>query len=113
MCPGIDRASAAPTRPATIDTREAQCARAADYLEPRFGDGATRRELDAACDAGCMTKVLSDMPRLGYVLRKAWGRELCADGARLRRVRVYVLVSRPETAPRQQCLDLGTEGRAA
>ena len=91
-----------------VDTREAQCARVADFLEARPG-GATRRELDAVCDAGCMTKVLSDMPRLGYVMRKGWGRERCADGSLSRRARVYELLSRPDTAPRQQSLDLAIE----
>ena len=110
MHPGIDGASSGPIRPATVDTREAQCARVADFLEARPG-GATRRELDAACDAGCMTKVLSDMPRLGYLMRKGWGRERCADGSLSRRARVYELLSRPDTAPRQQSLDLAIEAR--
>ena len=113
MHPGIDRTSAASSSssspPAAVDTREGQCARVADFLETR-PDGATRRELDAACDVGCMTKVLSDMPKLGYTLRKGWGRERCADGKLRRRVRVYELVARPDVAPRQQCLDLATEG---
>jgi hypothetical protein len=112
MHPGIDGAGSGPPRSATVDTREAQCARVADFLETR-PDGATRRELDAACDAGCTTKVLSDMPRLGYTLRKGWGRERCAAGTLTRsRVRVYMLLSRPDAAPRQQCLDLAIEGRA-
>ena len=104
--------NATPPRPAAFDTREAQCARVADFLEARPG-GATRRELDAACDAGCMTKVLSEMPRLGYALHKGWGRERCAAGMLPRsRVRVYVLLSRPDAATRQQCLDLAIDGRA-
>lgn len=112
MHPGTDGTSSGPPRPVTVDTREAQCARVADFLEAR-PSGATRRELDAACDAGCMTKVLSDMPRMGYTLHKGWGRERCAAGALTRsRVRVYVLLSRPDAAPRQQCLDLATEGRS-
>lgn len=115
MHPGIDGTSAstapAPALPYVGDVREGECARVADFFDTR-PDGATRRVLDAVCDVGCMTKVLSDMPRLGYVLRKAWGQELCADGVRWRRVRVYVLVSRPAVAARQQCLDLAIEGHS-
>lgn len=108
----IDGGRSGPPRPATMDTRKAQCARVADFLETRPG-GATRRELEAACDAGCTTKVISEMPRLGYALHKGWGRERCAAGTLTRsRVRVYVLLSRPDAAPRQQCLDLAIEGRA-
>ena len=110
MHPDIDDAASLAPQHVVADTREAQCARAADFLETR-PHGATRRELDAACDAGCMTKVLSDMPRLGYVLRKGWGRERCADGSLSRRARVYELLSRPDTAPRQQSLDLVIEAR--
>lgn len=112
MPPDIEGSSSMRPMSAAVDTREAQCARVADYLETR-PRGATRRELDEACDAGCMTKVLSDMPRLGYVLRKERGHELCADGAKLRRVRVYALIARPNAVQRQQCLDLAMDGRTA
>ena len=115
MHPGIDGAStststsAPPARPHVGSVRERECARVAAFLDTRAG-GATRRELDAACDVGCMTKVLSDMLVLGYVLRKQRGHELRSDGVSWRRVRVYVLIARPEVAARQQCLDLAIEG---
>ena len=50
---------AAPITTPQPDTRAAQAARVADYLERH--PGATAREIDAACDVGSITKVLSDM----------------------------------------------------
>ena len=112
MRPGTEPPSSPPARRPFVDTREAQCFRVADFLETR-PEGATRRELDAACDAGCMTKVISEMQRIGYVLNKKWGPERRAFGNPSRPVRVYVLVSRPDTQPRQQCLDLIIDGGIA
>ena len=57
------------------------------------------KEIDAACDAGCMSKVLSDMPRMGYGVRKAWRTVTCASGNRTRNVRTYSLLHRPTTQP--------------
>lgn len=80
-----------------IDTRPAQAERVADYLE--MHPDSTSKEIDAACDAGCISKVLSDMPRMGYGLRKAWRRVTCASGNRTRNVRMYALTHRPTTQP--------------
>lgn len=79
------------------DTRPAQAARVADYLE--LHPYSTAKQIDAACDTGCITKVLSDMPRLGYGLGKDWQRVTCANGQRTREVRTYVLLYRPTTQP--------------
>jgi hypothetical protein len=83
-------------RPQT-DTRQAQAERVADFLE--LHPDSTSKEIDAACDAGCMSKVLSDMPRLGYGVRKAWRSVTCASGNRTRSVRTYALMHRPTTQP--------------
>lgn len=77
------------------DNREAQASRVADYLETR-PDGATRSEIEHACDPGSVTKLLSEMRRrLGYVITKRCGAEMTKAGTRRRTV-LYVLVSRPE-----------------
>lgn len=83
-------------RPQT-DTRPAQAERVADFLEQH--PDSTAKEIDAACDAGCMSKVLSDMPRMGYGVRKAWHDVSCAGGERSRMVRTYALTYRPDTQP--------------
>lgn len=88
-------ASDAARRP--TDARPAQASRVADYLEPH--PDSTGKEIDAACDTGCITKVLSDMPRMGYGIRKGWRLILCAGGTVTRRVRTYSLTHRPETQP--------------
>jgi hypothetical protein len=79
------------------DTRPAQAARVADYLEQH--PDSTAKEIDAAVDAGCMSKVLSDMPRMGYGVRKGWRCVTCASGNRTRDVRTYALTHRPNTQP--------------
>ena len=79
------------------DTRPAQAARVADYLERH--PGATAKQIDAACDVGSVTKVLSDMPRLGYGLAKDRRSVPCLDGALMRYVRTYRLTHRPEAQP--------------
>lgn len=79
------------------DTRPAQAARVADFLE--LHPDSTAKEIDAACDAGCMSKVLSDMPRMGYGVRKGWRSVTCASGNRTRSVRTYALMHRPTTQP--------------
>lgn len=80
-----------------VDTRPAQAARVADYLD--LHPASTSKEIDAVCDTGCITKVLSDMPRMGYGISK--GRRLvhCAGGDLARRVRTYTLLYRPSTQP--------------
>ena len=65
------------------DTRPAQAARVADFLEL----------------LGCITKVLSDMPGLGYGLRKGWRSVTLACGDLSRDVRTYALLHRPNVQP--------------
>ena len=80
---------------APIDTREAQAMRVADHME-RHPEGVTAAELNAACDLGSPTKVLSAMWReLGYGIRRDKRRVPCVAGTKARRVRVYFLVHRP------------------
>lgn len=79
-----------------LDTREAQAVRVADYLE--LHPASTQKETDAVCDTGCISKVLSEMPRLGYRLKKAWREVACTSGVR-RRVRTYTLTQRPGAQP--------------
>lgn len=87
---------AKPSRP-EIDNRPAQAARVANYLETR--PHSTAKEIDAACDVGCITKVLSDMPKLGYGIGKDWRTVRCDHGNRTRQVRTYKLLYRPTTQP--------------
>ena len=79
------------------DTRPAQAARVADYLEKH--PASTSKEIDAVCDTGCISKVLSDMPgpdyAMGYGIARGWREVPCASGTRTRRVRTYTLLYRP------------------
>lgn len=77
--------------------RPAQAARVAAFLEQH--PASTAKEIDAQSDTGCITKVLSDMPGLGYRLRKAWHFVQCDRGNRTRQVRTYTLLSRPKNQP--------------
>lgn len=79
------------------DSREWQAMRVANFLEA--SPNSTAKEVDAACDVGCITKVFSDMPKLGYGVGKAWRTERCDQGNRTRQVRTYTLLYRPETLP--------------
>lgn len=81
------------------DNRTAQAARVADYLQGH--PHSTQKEIDAACDTGCISKVLSDMPRdelpgMGYRLAYGWRHVLCVGGTKRRPVRTYALLSRPK-----------------
>lgn len=81
------------------DDRAAQAVRVADFLEEH--PNSTAKEIDAACDTGCISKVLSDMPRdelpgMGYRLSRDWRQVPCVGGTRRRPVRTYALVSRPK-----------------
>jgi hypothetical protein len=80
-----------------FDTRPAQALRVADYLEQH--PASTQKEIDAVCDTGCISKVLSDMPYLGYVLSKDWRKVTCLTGIPPRKVRTYTLVSRSRAQP--------------
>lgn len=79
------------------DDRVAQAARVADYLEAH--PASTLKEIDAVCDTGCISKVLSDMPDLGYGISKDWRYVLCAAGTHRRQVRTYTLLFRPSAQP--------------
>jgi hypothetical protein len=87
--------SAAPSKH-QLDTRHAQAARVADYLE--LHPASTQKEIDAVADTGCVSKVLSEMPRLYYRITKAWREVPCTTGNR-RRVRTYTLTQRPGAQP--------------
>uniref|UniRef100_UPI0035AEF518 hypothetical protein n=1 Tax=Hylemonella sp. TaxID=2066020 RepID=UPI0035AEF518 len=89
------RASAQPGPLA--DDRSAQAARVADYLEAH--PASTQKEIDAVCDTGCISKVLSEMPALGYGISKGWRFVLCAAGTHRRQVRTYTLLFRPSAQP--------------
>ena len=84
------------------DTREVQAARVADYLEAH--PQSTAKEADAIADTGCITKVLSDMPGLGYGLQKGWRFVDCDRGKRLRQVRTYTLLYRPARNPQLELI---------
>lgn len=84
-------------KPPPLDTRPAQAERVAAFLE--LNPNSTAKEIDAACDAGCITKVLSEMPLMGYGLQRAWRFVYCAAGSRTRQVRVYVLTHWPGAQP--------------
>ena len=86
----------APTKPQT-DTRPAQMERVANFLQSH--PDSTGKEIDAACDTGCITKVLSDMRLHGYGIRKGWRDVRCDHGTRTRQVRTYRLTYRPRTQP--------------
>jgi hypothetical protein len=81
----------------TTDTRPAQAVRVADFLERH--PGATCKEIDAAADVGSITKVLSDMPALGYGLAKDWRTVACVGGIHTRPMRSYRLLHRPGRQP--------------
>ena len=81
------------------DTRTDQAARVADFLE--LHPNSTAKEIDAACDVGSVTKVISDMPGMNYGIGRGWRwRDVsCAGGERSRMVRTYALTYRPNTQP--------------
>ena len=79
------------------DTRPAQAERVADFLE--LHPDSTAKQIDAACDTGSITKVLSDMPLMGYGVRKGGRSVPCDSGNHIRRVRTYALTHRPTTQP--------------
>jgi hypothetical protein len=74
----------------------------------RKPEGSTLTELDAACDLGSPTKVLSVMHReLGYGIGRGPQRRVpCVNGTRSRWVRTYILLHRPRSAVQ---LSLGLE----
>jgi Helix-turn-helix domain len=82
-----------------VDTRNEQCARAADYMEAH--PGCTLRELDRAADLGSASKVISEMKKRGYQIRTKRGQVAIRDGSHSRRIKHYWLISRPKQ-PQQE-----------
>lgn len=82
--------------PLPADTRADQVERVAAFLE--LNPGATVQDINAACDPGSATKVLSVMRRLGFVLRREWHRSARKGGRSTRRAARYWLMSRPQRA---------------
>lgn len=81
-----------------LDTRPAQAARVASYLEQH--PASTLKEIDAVCDTGCISKVLSAMEKeLNYGIAKGRRDVTCAAGSRTRQVRSYTLLYRPSIQP--------------
>ena len=80
-----------------FDDRPAQACRVASHLEQN--PACTQKEIDAVCDTGCISKVLSDMPGLGYGISKGWRNVSCASGSLTRQVRTYTLLYRPRAQP--------------
>jgi hypothetical protein len=82
-----------------LDDRAGQCARAANYIETH--PGCSLVELAIGADLGSATKVVSEMPRFGYRLRKVRDSIPCVDGTRTRRGAVrYFLEARPKSPQR-------------
>lgn len=80
-----------------FDTREAQCQRAADYMEAH--PGCTLRNLAIGADLGSASKVVSEMCRtFGYQVRRESVRIPCEDGEHSRYHKRYWLKSRPQMA---------------
>jgi hypothetical protein len=85
--------SACPEPLRGADNRHAQTRRVAEFLEQH--PESTSKEIDAHADTGCITKVLSDMPVLGYGISKAWCIVPCDHGNHFRQVRIYTLLQCP------------------
>ncbi len=80
------------------DSRAAQIERVAAFLERN--PGATLRQIEAACDTGSVTKVLSVMrhPSTGYVIKRERRLMPCNNWRNGRRLACYWLIARPSTA---------------
>lgn len=77
-----------------IDTRLAQAARVADYLEDN--PDSTLKEIDAGCDVGSVSKVLSVMSHIGYEFHTSNRLIVNDDHKYKRRVKTYAVMHRPE-----------------
>jgi hypothetical protein len=78
-----------------IDDRVGQAFRVAKFMElnPK---GVTIPQIQAACDPGSATKLLSVMRKeFGYVITKKLNYEICLGGTKRRERPLFVLVSRP------------------
>lgn len=80
------------------DSRAAQIERVAAFLERN--PGATLRQIEAACDTGSVTKVLSVMrhPSTGYVIKRERRMTPCNNWRNGRRLACYWLIARPSAA---------------
>ena len=92
---------AQPNQKIKHDNREKQAKRVADYLEQH--PESTLKEIDATCDTGCISKVLSDMqrhdmPGMGYGIRRGWRTTFSKQGL-ARPLRTYTLIHRPVRQP--------------
>lgn len=77
-----------------LDTRHDQAKRVADHLAQH--PASTAKEIDAACDVGCISKVLSAMQKdLGYGIDTGRRPVPCVAGSLIRRVRT----DRPPRSP--------------
>lgn len=77
-----------------LDTRPAQCKRAAHYMETH--PGCDLREIGAGADLGSPSKVISEMVRtFGYQVRRKRERVPCVDSTRSRTVTRYWLLAWP------------------
>jgi hypothetical protein len=85
------------------DSRAAQIKRVAAYLAA--SPGATLKDIDAACDTGSATKVLSEMRRIGYGLRREMGPAIREGGRHLRRTARYWLTAWPVNAAQGDLFD--------
>jgi len=85
------------------DTRPDQAARVADFLE--LYPYSTLKEIDAACDTGSASKVISDMRPLGYGIARQRRAVSCVGGLRSRTVQTYALINRPDAQPDLFALD--------
>jgi hypothetical protein len=79
------------------DTRPAQAERICDSLE-KYADS-TAKEIVVACDANCMSKLFSDLPRMCYYVRKPSRSVTCASGKRTCHLRTHAFLHRPTTQP--------------
>lgn len=79
------------------DDRPGQILRVADYME-QHPEGVTIPQIEAACDPGSVTKLLSVMRKTGYIFKKIRSTEICQNGTKQRNRWLFILVSRPANA---------------
>jgi hypothetical protein len=88
-------AGADPRAPLLADSRTAQAERVARFLAAT-PEGATLRAIDAACDVGSPSKLISVMRRdMGYRIESRRITEACSGGARKRPRLKFFLLSGP------------------
>jgi hypothetical protein len=85
------------------DSRAAQIQRVALFLASN--PGASVKEIGEACDTGSTTKVLSEMRRRGYGLRRQYSPAICDSGIHTRRSARYWLTEWPDQAKQGDLFD--------